>query len=199
MTSASSHAAALGFSVHTGWAQGVAVSGPLSAPKLLHRGRIDIAPGAQSVEVFHVAAEMELVQAKRHVERCTKAATEKASSELTSLMKALGAHVRSVAVGVVVGTAVLPPFDAILRSHLQIHSAEGQLFRRVILDAARDLELKSLAVRSKDLTEAGAAALKIAPQRLPQWLTDYGRTVGRPWGRDEKDAFLVACLALAKT
>jgi hypothetical protein len=32
---------------------------------------------------------------------------------------------------------------------------------------------------------------------LPQWLTERGRAVGRPWGRDEKEALLVACIALA--
>jgi hypothetical protein len=106
---------------------------------------------------------------------------------------------RAEAVGVVVGKSVLPSsLDAILRSHLLIHSAEGDLFRRVILEAAQDLKLRSLAVSSKDLGAAASGALGVTAQRLPQWLTDFGKTVGRPWARDEKDAFLVACLALQR-
>ena len=189
-------ATALGFSVHTGWAQVVALTGPRGAPKLLHRGRVDFAPGSESVEIFHIAAEMALAEAKRHIERCAKLATARARTELAALIKTHASGAAIVAVGVV-GNSVMPTaFDSVLRSHLMIHGAEGILYRRAVLQAAQDLKLKIRAIPSKELMEAAAGLLKVAPARLPQWLTDFGRTVGRPWGRDEKDAFLAASLAL---
>jgi hypothetical protein len=191
----SARAAALGFSVHTGWAMAVAASGPMPVPKLLHRARIDLGLSPESSEVFHVAAEMAPAEAKRHVERCTKMAAQKARAELQTLATALTASPR--AVGVVVSKGALPSsLDAVLRSHLMIHGAEGALYRTAILDAARELRLKVRSIPANELAESAAAVLKLAPSRLPQWLTDFGRTVGRPWGRDEKDAFLAACLAL---
>ncbi len=198
MTTEAPRPAALGFTAHTGWAVAVAVSGPLTSPKLIHRGKIDLRPGKESVQVFHVAAEMAPTDAKRHVERCSKAAADTARKELTSLIKSLAHEVSPVAVGVVVGNAARPTsLDAVLRSHLLIHSAEGDLFRRAIVEAGAALELTSLAMPSRDLALAASRVLKVSQDGIPQWLGEFGRTVGRPWGRDEKDAFLVACLALA--
>lgn len=184
---------AFGFSTHTGWAQAVVASGPLTAPRLLHRGRIDLGVGKDSVHVFHAAAEMTLTAARSHVDRCAKRATANAESEIATLVHAHG----RAAIGVVVGNAKLPPFEAILKSHMLIHAAEGDFYRRAILAAAATHKLKAAAVPAKELADAAAAALRLPTATLAPWLTSYGKSVGRPWGRDEKDAFLAACIALA--
>jgi hypothetical protein len=186
---------ALGFSTHTGWAQAVAVAAPLSVPKLLHRGRIDLNIGKDSVHVFHVAADMGLPAAQSHIERCATRATANAQTEIASL---LDAHARAkAAIGIVVGNTKLPPLEAVLRSHMLIHAAEGEFYRRAIIRGAEAHKLMTVTVPAKELAEAASAALELKPAQLGQWLTEYGRTVGRPWGRDEKDAFLAACVALA--
>ena len=81
--------ATLGFSVHTGWAMAVAVTGPLSSPKLVHRGRIELAPESESVEVFHVAAEKTSSAAKRHIDRCEELVAAQARAARFSTAEAL--------------------------------------------------------------------------------------------------------------
>jgi hypothetical protein len=189
--------AALGFSVHTGWAGAVAVAGPLASPKLMHRSRVDLSPGKESAHVFHVAAEKRTGAAARHIEGCGKAVADSARLGLASLAKALA--ISPVTVGVVVANAPLPgSLEAILRSHMLIHAAEGDFYRRAVLQAGEGLGWRPIAVPSKELAPAAAAALAIAPERVKDWLVAFGREVGRPWGRDEKDAFLAACVALAQ-
>jgi hypothetical protein len=184
---------AFGFSPHTGWAQAVVVAGSLSTPKLLHRGRIDLGVGGESVHVFHTAAEMTFARAQGYIERCAKTATNNAHQAIASL---LSAHGQNAAVGVVVGNAKLPPLEAVLRSHMLIHAAEGDFYRRAILNAAEGHGLASAAVPGKELQDAAGAVLNAPGTKLQTWLASYGKTVGRPWGRDEKDAVLAACVAL---
>lgn len=198
MTSAPSGKIAIGFSTHTGWAQAVAIAGPLSSPKLLKRGRVDLGVGDDSVHVFHVAAEMTPAEAKGHVERCAKRAIASARAEMTSMLKALSPAKIAPVIGVVVGNAALSSsLGAILKSHMMIHSAEGVFYRRAILQAAEAQKLRSVAVPSRELPALASVVLKVPAEGLAQWLTAFGRTVGRPWGRDEKDAFLAACVAIA--
>jgi hypothetical protein len=189
--------AAIGFSVHTGWAMTVAVAAPLTAPVLLARTRIDIGVAPESNHIYHVAAELERADAPKHITRCRKTATAKARAALSALMTRLGAEPQSAAL--VLGRGKIPSsLDDILRSHLVIHGAEGALYRDAILDAAQDLKLKTYAIPADVFTGDAAVALKIPAGSLANWLDDYGKTVGRPWSRDEKDAFLAACIALAK-
>lgn len=192
--SASTPKIAIGFSPHTGWAQTVVMAGPLSAPRLLHRGRIDLGIGGESVHLFHTAAEMTLARAQAHIERCAKTATDNARQAIASL---LSAHGQNAAVGVVVGNAKLPPLEAILKSHMLIHAAEGDFYRRAILNAAEGHSLASAAVPAKELADAAGAVLNEPGAKLQTWLANYSKRVGRPWGRDQKDAFLAACIALA--
>lgn len=175
---------AIGFSPHTGWAQAVVVAGPLSAPKLLHRGRIDLGVGGESVHVFHAAAEMPFARAQAYIERCARTATTNARQAIASL---LSAHGQNAAVGIVVGNAKLPPLEAILKSHMLIHAAEGDFYRRAILNAAEGHGLTSAALPAKELQDAAGAVLNAPGAKLQTWLANYGKTVGRPWGRDDKD------------
>ena len=188
--------AAYGFSVHTGWAMAVAVAGPLSSPQLLLRQRIEFKPGAESVHVFHVAAEKTGPEAKRHYDRCKALVAAQARSQLELLLEAI--NPAPTALGIVVGNAALPSsLEAILRSHMQIHSAEGNFYRGSLLDAGAVLKLKSRAVPARELAPRAMRALKIDEAKLSPFLSSIRCKVGRPWGRDEKDAFLAACIALA--
>jgi hypothetical protein len=191
--------AALGFSVHTGWAAVAAVSGPLTAPTLLHRERIDIAPGAESGHVYHVAAELTGRAAQSHIDKCLKTSSKAALTALSATVRNLSLRGKVVASGVIANNAKLPDLlDSILASHMLIHSAEGDFYRRAILDASKALDLKPVVVKSKELADAASAALSLKPGTLPDHLATVGRTVGRPWARDEKDAYCAACVALAK-
>jgi hypothetical protein len=192
--------AALGFSVHTGWAIVAAVCGPLTSPTLLHRGRIDIAPDDESGHVFHVAAELAASKAQTHIDKCLKASKGASRSALSATLRNVGGKAKVVAAAIVANNATLPrSLEAILASHMLVHSAEGDFYRRAILEAAKSLDLKGTLVRAKDLPEAASEALSIKSSDLPDRLAQLGRVVGRPWSRDEKDAFCAACVALAQS
>jgi hypothetical protein len=168
--SGSRRVTAIGFSVHTGWAMAVAVSGPLTSPTILRRDRIDVRPGDESVEVFHVAAERDLAFAVRHVAKCRKAAAATARASLKSYIAALGAQNSPVAIAVVVSNAPLPSsLEAILRSHMQVHSAEGDFYRRAILAAGEDLDLKTHTIKAKELT-----AKQLTPSNLHPMTSQSG-------------------------
>src|SRR5271165_1801821 len=66
--------AALGFRVHSGWAAVVAVSGPLTAPAVTERRRIEIAapdiPGSK--QPYHAAEKLGLKEAEQFVLGCNE-------------------------------------------------------------------------------------------------------------------------------
>ncbi len=189
-------AMAAGFSVHTGWAVLVAIVGRASDPTVVLRRRVALVPYGDEGAVYHAAREMALPDAAAAIERASKEAIAKALQVIDALAGDMAEETRLEAVGIVEANSVLPSsLEAILRSHALIHTAEGALFRRAIETAARDRKLAVIGVRSKELHARAAATLGMQEQVLPSWLAERGRDVGRPWGRDEKEALLVACVA----
>jgi len=189
---------ALGCSVHTGWAALVVVSGPVKAPSIVARRRVELAEDDEARFVYHRAAEMALADAVTLVDRRAREALAKATLALDAIVADLGQRLPLTAVGIVESTSALPSsLEAILRSHASIHTAEGVLYRRALGDAARAKKLAVVGVSSKLLQAKAAAAIGVGADALPDWLAERGRAAGRPWGRDQKDALLVACVALA--
>jgi hypothetical protein len=92
--------------------------------------------------------------------------------------------------------ALNAPLRAILASHALIHAAEGELFRGAIGSAleAGGIEVKH--PRASEVRERAAAALGLDPDELDGWLAKVGRTAGRPWAKDHKEACLAALIAL---
>lgn len=158
--------AAVGFAIHTGWVAAVVlVAKPLA---IRDRRRIELA-GDDVRFVYHLAAEHG--DAERRVAEVTRAARRRATAALQELC---GAH-RIVVAGLPRPKRVLPPLDAILRSHTLIHTAEGELYRLAIADACRGLELEVL---------------------TPEPLLPEVESPGRPWGKDQRDAAALAFAAL---
>jgi hypothetical protein len=187
---------ALGCSVHTGWAVVVAVSGPAKAPSIVARHRVELAENQEARFVYHRARELPLAEAETLVDRRSREALVKASAAFDAIAADLGTSLASV--GIIASNSALPSsLRAILESHASIHTAEGVLFRRAIEEAARRRKLAVLGVPSKQLHARAAAAIGVDADDLPEWLAERGRAAGRPWGRDQKDALLVACVALA--
>jgi hypothetical protein len=149
--------------------------------------------------VYHAAAQLDdLAAAQRLVEAARAEAMEHAGVAMHSLQAALPAGHRLPTAGIVQSNARLPDSpEAILRAHPLLHTAEGVLFRKVLAQACGDLRLPVLGVPSRELGAAAAALLGVDPGELPVWLAAAGRGLGRPWGKDEKDALQVATRALA--
>jgi hypothetical protein len=188
---------AVGCSVHTGWAVLVVIAGPPAEPSIVARHRIELAD-EKGRFVYHRAGEMALADAANFIDRATNEALSKAAAAFDALAAGAGKPSPLAAVGIIESNTVLPSsLEAILRSHASIHTAEGALYRRALHAAARRHELAAIGVPSKELHARAAAAIGVKAEALPAWLAELGRAAGRPWGRDEKDAVLVACVARA--
>src|SRR5689334_13281432 len=122
--------AALGFSVHTGWAAAVLLAGPVDEPQVLARARVAMAPEEGFDEtrfVYHRSRELPLLEAARAVRATTKIAHQHARVAVARLIAAAGAH-RIVGSAIGLASRALPALEEILRSHALVHAAEGELF-----------------------------------------------------------------------
>jgi hypothetical protein len=194
--------AALGFSVHTGWAILVAVSRPAAAAAVIDRRRIEMMPHRDAKRprfVYHAAQKLPLAAAERLVRESTEMSWKNAKAAIRAAVEALrttGYDV--VANGIIVGNKRLEAaLDTILGSHALIHTAEGQLFRAAIRRASEALAIPVTEVGAKELEPRAAKALRLSDAGLAAHVAEIGSTAGRPWSKDHRQACLAAELALS--
>lgn len=194
-------AAAIGCRAHSGWAALVIVAGGVDAPKILDRRRIVIAdpklPGSK--QPYHAAEKLPFPQAERLVTRCTERSRALARQELRAaveLARSGGHEVASCGILLASGRP-LPDLAATLASHALIHTAEGELYRNVIADAIREMNLPVTGVKERELLARASAELRKSETELQSYLLQIGRQLGPPWTQDEKNATLAAWLALS--
>ncbi|HZN55800.1 MAG TPA: hypothetical protein VFB67_10825 [Candidatus Polarisedimenticolaceae bacterium] len=182
---------AFGLKAHSGWAALVALGARGSELLVVDRRRLEIvragdAPWAK--QPYHAAEDLPSAEARDVVRRGVEAARVGAVRELRAALKrADDAGHEVAACGVLVG-APMPEWsvDEIVAVHFRMHKAEGALFRNVLIDAAKSLELRVFEVPERSL---GAMSERSA-------VASIGKAVGPPWGVDQKDAALAALIAL---
>lgn len=193
---------ALGFRAHSGWAAVVAVAGSPREPDVIHRGRIEVADRSVkgSVQPYHLARTMKLPDAETFLRRITDATNERATEALRAIVADLASKNHRVAACAIVLASgrPLPPLEATLRSHAMVHTAEGELFRGAIAHAGEKCGLRVSGVKERELLQRASAELRIPAVKLKNRLNAMGRLIGSPWTSDEKNATLVAWLALAE-
>jgi len=183
--------AALGIRAHSGWAALVAVAGTIDAPKILERRKIVIAdpemPGSK--QPYHAAAELPFSEAEGLVRKAVASSRGLAMEAISVVVKALQSRGHVVAgCGVLMGSGkALPGLEKILAAHPLLHTAEGEMFREVLVWAAKEYGLPVTGVREKSLD---AASLKR--------VDSLGKLIGAPWTQDQKFATLVGLIALAE-
>jgi hypothetical protein len=180
---------ALGFRAHSGWAAMVAASGTLDAPRVLDRRRIVIAdpetPGSK--QPYHAAAGLLFSEAAEFIQQAIESSRALALEALSATVNLLRSQGHEVAgCGILLGSGkLLPALENILGSHALIHTAEGEMFRDVLLWAARESNLPVMGVREKELD---ATTLKS--------IGSLGKLIGPPWTQDQKHATAAALIAL---
>jgi len=188
--------AALGFSVHTGWAAVVAVGGPPAAPAVLLKRRIDVATTFDEGAVFHAAQELPIEKARALVTQAEARFLAGARDELAAFVARLGVRVMGAALAAPAARR-LPPFESIVRSHPLVHAAEGELYRRIFAEAAAAaVGTPPPRIPPAVLAARTAAALGVAPADVTAHLAAMGKASGKPWAADQKQAALAAWLAL---
>ncbi len=157
---------AIGISPHTGWAACVVVGGSLAKPVIVANEVIDIL-GDDERFCFHMAAEMSLPEARAWLPKVRKKAIANARRALAPL---LGPDVVACAIVAKAGAAL--PIEKALDTHAGLHSAEGNLFRDVLIEACT------------------VPVTLVAPRSLV--VTGVGKLAPPPWGRDQKLAAVAA-------
>jgi hypothetical protein len=193
--------AALGFKLHTGWAMLVALTGTPATLGVPLRCRIELLPPGDVIPrfMYHRAAEIPLTQAAKLIQQAKAAASDAARIAVSEALE----HLRSLGVTVkAAGTASASkpvPADllAVLRSHPTIHAAEGALFQQALVSACEERGLAVTTAREREVWGKTAVAWGLQEAGLHKRVEDMRKTVGAPWGSDQKVATAYALLALA--
>src|SRR5262249_46359434 len=131
---------ALGFRVHTGWAAAVAIAGTEATPQVVLRERVEMlgTGDGETPFVYHAAKDLAPQPADASVKNAVCRAHARARAAVGSIIGGLRARGYDVVGSAVVvsNSAVPETLEAILRSHALIHAAEGELFRRAIIEAS---------------------------------------------------------------
>jgi hypothetical protein len=77
-----------------------------------------------------------------------------------------------------------------------MHKAEGVLFRDVLVRAATACAVRVVEIPEKLLAKHAEKALGEPMAHLAKNVAVLGKSVGPPWGKDQKDAALAAMIAL---
>lgn len=191
---------AVGFKAHSGWAVLVAVGLSGKDFQVIDRRRIElIEPGATwAKQPYHAAEDLPTEEARRLVERGVEAAHRVAKKEMRAVVegsKKAGHEITGCAV--LIGTP-MPEWttEQILSVHMRMHKAEGILFPTALAHAAEACELKVLTISEKNLSARAAELFDLADAMGR--ITLLGKSVGAPWGKDQKAATLAAMIALAE-
>lgn len=192
--------AAFGFKAHSGWAALVVLCIRNGDLHILERSRVELVEEEWAKQPYHAAEHLEPAAARKMVKRGIDAAKRVALREMRSAVKRMrgsGFEVRDC--GLVVGNP-MPDWnvDEILAVHFRMHKAEGVLFRDVLAQAAEGCDLRLVTVSEESLLQDAQSALKTSASSLSLQIAALGKSVGAPWGKDQKEAALAAMIALHK-
>jgi hypothetical protein len=195
--------ATIGCRTHSGWAAVVVIAGTSQAPEVIFRRRIEICDSAirGSKQPYHSAEPLPFPDAKAHLKRCSDS-TQRLSREA---LQTIGADLTSKGYehkgfGMILGSGrPLPELKAILASHALIHTAEGEFYRRAIMEAAEHCGLPVTGIRERELFEQASIRLGQPVDQIQQRIAELGKTIGPPWTQDQKYAALVGWLAIPST
>ncbi|HME36883.1 MAG TPA: hypothetical protein VKF84_16740 [Candidatus Sulfotelmatobacter sp.] len=188
--------------MHTGWAVVVAVAGVPGKFEVLLRRRVELLPPGDSVPrfVYHKAAELPPSQAAELVARAETVSHEIALIAVKDVLD----HLRSLVcviktAGLTCGSKPVPKdLSAVLRSHPLIHTAEAALFQRALASACQSWGLRVVSARERELWLNAAGTWGVKEPQLRKQVDGLRKSVGAPWGTDQKVAAAFAMLALSQ-
>ena len=189
--------AALAFKARTGRAILVMLAGDSREPQVIERSQVPLLPEGEWAP-YHAVKELELGEAREHVKRSIATAQRLATSAITAAAKRCAdAQLELCGCAVLVG-AGMPGWttDEILAVHVRMHKAEGELFRDVLVEGTRACGIELTTLPDKSAIDAAARMLGVTRARLDADLAALGRSVGPPWGMDQKQAAAAALVVL---
>jgi len=183
---------AAGFKAHSGWAALVVLGDSDDGLVVVDRRRIELVDPADidwAKQPYHAAENLPPAKARQLIDRATASANRIALKEMRAFVKRSTGH-EIAGCAVLVGTP-MPDWtiEQIRSVHVRMHNAEGVLFPAALARAVEGCEMKVVATPEKELAPNADATLMIAA---------LGKSVGPPWGKDQKSASLAA-LAILET
>jgi len=190
----------MGFAPHSGWAAVVVLGGPQADPQVLARSRVEMADprDPEAKQPYHAVETLGVEKAAQRLDGYMAVATGMAHTAIQSLAQDLATRGhRATAVGILESSGRKGrSLASVLASHALIHTADGDHFRQALAAAAERCGLAVSRVRAQDLEARAEARLRRPSSTLQQAVKELGRTVGPPWGADQKMAALLAWLLL---
>jgi len=188
---------ALGFKSHSGWAVLVVIGAAGNSFEVVDRRRIELIDEGDiwAKQPYHAAENLDAGEARHVVAAGIESARRVSLRQMREVVSVLIESGHKIA-----GCGVLVPgpmpnwtTDEILAVHFRMHKAEGVLFPDSLCQAAGKCKLPVAAVPEKRLNELAEANTDISLQTIAA----LGRSIGPPWGKDQKSAALAAIIALS--
>jgi len=182
---------AFGFKAHSGWAALVVLGEERDELIVVERRRVELVEEPWAKQPYHAGEELERSEAHALVKRGIESAYRIAWSEMKAAVKRQRDRKNDVAGCAVLVGSPMPDWttDQVFAVHFRMHKAEGALFQNALVRAAEKCKLNTLPVLEKEL-------MVFASDRLVKQIAALGKPIGAPWGRDQKDAALIALSAL---
>ena len=189
---------ALGLRVHSGWAALVVVGKHNGDFVIVDRRRIELVENEWQKQPYHAAENSKRDAARDLVKRGIAVARRNAGREIRAALKRERQRENKVTACAVLVTDPMPAWstEEILAVHFRMHKAEGVLFRDALIRAAEACRLAVLAIPEKQLAEQAVNVLKTQANDLSNTISTLGKSVGPPWGKDQKEATVAALVAL---
>lgn len=190
---------AIGLRAKTARAIAVILSGTAKAPIAIRRADLMFATPQTpaTFQPYHEVMDLPWERAQVAVRKAESALVATAASALRQLIDEVRDDVNTVCAVGIVG-APDRTLETIGSPHIRAHAAEGVLFRRILELAAEENGITWQAYTEKGLEDHALHKLGITDVVLKEALSQFGRSVGRPWRTDEKAAAIGAWLALTK-
>ena len=181
---------AFGFRAHSGWAALVVLGEQRDELVVIDRRRIELVDELWAKQPYHAAEALDREEAHLLVKRGIDAAQRIALHEMKAAIKRERDRQNEIAGCAVVVGAPMPEWSTaeILAVHFRMHKAEGVLFQNALARAAEKCGLNTLPIFEKELLARGGKFVKK--------IAGLGKSIGAPWGKDQKDAALVALMVL---
>jgi hypothetical protein len=179
----------------------VVVAGPSRAPEVVLRRRIEMTDRTRgAAQPYHAVEGRPLAEATRRIEGYKRTADALAYEAVRATVEELKTRgYAPVASGILQSSGREgASLEAILASHALIHTADGNHFRDALAQASRKCGLEVVPVPQKTLIELATAALGEPAAKLQATVQGFKKTMGAPWGADEKSAALVAWMLVAR-
>lgn len=189
---------AFGLKAHSGWAALVVIGKHDGQLVVVDRSRIELVEEAWAKQPYHAAEDLKPHVAQDLVKRGISSANRIALRELRHAVRREQKRDNVVAACGVLVTDPMPGWttDEILAVHFRMHKAEGVLFRNALSTATKTANLRLIEVNEKTLAERAERSLKVSTMKLSTTISTLGKSVGPPWGKDQKEATVAAMIAL---